>query len=500
MVSAALAGMASSTASQALSGQGVNFGKVLQAGAVGAITAGLTNGITLDAAGNVGFNTGVNVAGSGTQSLASLAGVSNSSGVMQAAQGGATDRALQQVGAVLANGVIGSGINTLVYGGSFGKALETSLVTQGAALAAYAIGGKIPGIGDARATTGTEIANVLAHAALGCASSAALGTGCAGGAVGGATSAMVTPLIRDAIYADSPVLNYGDDKMRQVITVGLATLIGGTTGALLGTDATAAALAAQNESLNNATSQGPARGIGARENARLMAECGTSCTREDFNRIDTQVRQVEAAATLAKMSNLTPEQTLKLADTLSNLLPYYGSAAMLYQAVTGQTLSGQELGAADRWLSGILGAIPVGAAAYGKISEFLAVRSVTAVDPAALNTLAANGIKFTPENVIATVRTPSGQIVFLETGNSSSGLQHILERHAGDFGNKGIAAEDIPSVVMQAVTQGKIVGTNGSAPVYEIAYRGTAQYISVGIGSNGYIVRANPVSTWKPIK
>ncbi|MGN5479988.1 hypothetical protein ACTMU2_33615 [Cupriavidus basilensis] len=52
------------------------------------------------------------------------------------------------------------------------------------------------------------------------------------------------------------------------------------------------------------------------------------------------------------MNNLTPEQTLKLADTLSNLLPYYGSAAMLYQAVTGQTLSGQELGTADRWLSG----------------------------------------------------------------------------------------------------------------------------------------------------
>lgn len=71
----------------------------------------------------------------------------------------------------------------------------------------------------------------------------------------------------------------------------------------------------------------------------------------------------------------TPEQTLKLADTLSNLLPYYGSAAMLYQAVTGQTLSGQSLDTADRWLSGILGAIPVGAVAYGKISEFVAGRA-----------------------------------------------------------------------------------------------------------------------------
>lgn len=85
---------------------------------------------------------------------------------------------------------------------------------------------------------------------------------------------------------------------------------------------------------------------------------------------------MEANLALARMDNLTPEQTLKLADTLSNMLPYYGSAAMLYQAVTGQTLSGQELGTADRWLSGILGAIPAGAAAYSKIGEFLAARTI----------------------------------------------------------------------------------------------------------------------------
>jgi hypothetical protein len=71
---------------------------------------------------------------------------------------------------------------------------------------------------------------------------------------------------------------------------------------------------------------------------------------------------------------------------LSNLLPYYGSAAMLYQAVTGQTLTGQELGTADRWLSGIVGVIPVGTVAYGKISEFVASRgaSVGANSPTAL--------------------------------------------------------------------------------------------------------------------
>ncbi|HJX81292.1 MAG TPA: hypothetical protein VJ248_04620 [Candidatus Udaeobacter sp.] len=53
---------------------------------------------------------------------------------------------------------------------------------------------------------------------------------------------------------------------------------------------------------------------------------------------------------------------------------------------------------------------------------------------------------------------------------------------------------------MQAVSKGKIVGTNGSAPVYEILYGGKPKYISVGVGSNGYIVRSNPVSEWKPLK
>ena len=51
--------------------------------------------------------------------------------------------------------------------------------------------------------------------------------------------------------------------------------------------------------------------------------------------------------------------------------------------------------------------------------------------------LTKNGIKFTPENVLATGKNAKNQVVFLEIGNSDSGLQHILERHAVDFANKG---------------------------------------------------------------
>ena len=50
-----------------------------------------------------------------------------------------------------------------------------------------------------------------------------------------------------------------------------------------------------------------------------------------------------------------------------------------------------------------------------------------------LDELTANGVKFTPENVIATTRNFIGKVVFLETGNSKAGLQHIIKEHGSQF-------------------------------------------------------------------
>ncbi len=268
---------------------------------------------------------------------------------------------------------ISAGVNTAVYGGSFGQAFAGGLVKDAAAVAANGIGGS-------EHTPEGSLSNVLSHALLGCAAQSLGGGDCAGGAIGGAASALLAPLIRDQVYADSEVLTYNEDRIRQAITVGLSTLVGGLAGAALGVDVTSAGLAAQNEAINNTLTQAPpyARKVAADLSGRLYQECGTSCTTEDFKRIDELRQDAATAAMLSRMNTLTPEQALKLADTLSNLLPYYGSAAMLFQAVTGQTLSGQSLDTVDRWLSGILGAIPVGAAVYGKIVERLGARGVDA--------------------------------------------------------------------------------------------------------------------------
>jgi filamentous hemagglutinin len=118
-----------------------------------------------------------------------------------------------------------------------------------------------------------------------------------------------------------------------------------------------------------------------------------------------------------------------------------------------------------------------------------------AVKQADLEILAANGVKFTLQNVVATGTTPSGQIVFLETGSSSAGLQHIIEEHGAEFANMGVSPAQIPDVVMQAVTQGKIVGYQGSGtgrPIYEVTVNGQQHQIAVTVGSNGFIVGANP--------
>lgn len=112
--------------------------------------------------------------------------------------------------------------------------------------------------------------------------------------------------------------------------------------------------------------------------------------------------------------------------------------------------------------------------------------------------LSENGIKHTPEDIVSIGRKPDGKVVFIENGNSRAGLQHILERHAADFEALGVPKSEVPSVVMEATTRGKPVGTVGSGrnsrTVYEIVYNNKPLKVAVGESSNGFIVTAHPVN------
>ena len=109
------------------------------------------------------------------------------------------------------------------------------------------------------------------------------------------------------------------------------------------------------------------------------------------------------------------------------------------------------------------------------------------------------GIKHTPENIIIITQDPSGKIVFLETGKAGdkgSGLLHILENHREDFLQRGITEEQIPDLIVTAISEGKIIGIQGkSRIIYQVEMNGIIQYVSIEISPNGYLVSANPTPT-----
>lgn len=118
-----------------------------------------------------------------------------------------------------------------------------------------------------------------------------------------------------------------------------------------------------------------------------------------------------------------------------------------------------------------------------------------------LDELGRSDIKHSPENIIDIRKSENGKIVFLETGNSHAGLEHILVRHKQDFANVGIHADQIPDAVMTAVTQGKVIGYQGKnqgRTIYDVVFNDTRHQISVTVSDNGFIVGANPQSRLSP--
>lgn len=116
-----------------------------------------------------------------------------------------------------------------------------------------------------------------------------------------------------------------------------------------------------------------------------------------------------------------------------------------------------------------------------------------------LKEMSDSGIKFSPENILRVEKLADGRIVFLEKGNSSAGLQHIVERHADEFAKIGVLEAQIPDIIMDAVSS-KPIGYQGSGtgrPIYEVTINGQKQKIAVTTGSNGFIVGANPAGVVK---
>lgn len=108
--------------------------------------------------------------------------------------------------------------------------------------------------------------------------------------------------------------------------------------------------------------------------------------------------------------------------------------------------------------------------------------------------------------MVFVTKDKTGQIVWLEKGNASSGLQHIVSRHADDFQSKhGISKNQISNHLNDVFTSGKveysrITQKNGRAGYERLYSYNNKYYLQTGVGTNGYIVSAYPISKEVAIK
>lgn len=74
----------------------------------------------------------------------------------------------------------------------------------------------------------------------------------------------------------------------------------------------------------------------------------------------------------------------------------------------------------------------------------------------------------------------------------------LTERRISEFERAGIPRDDIGETAFRAVSEGRPIGITGrDRIVYEVEYNGEVKHIAVTVGSNGFIVGANPVGNKK---
>lgn len=117
----------------------------------------------------------------------------------------------------------------------------------------------------------------------------------------------------------------------------------------------------------------------------------------------------------------------------------------------------------------------------------------TDIDENLVDQLKKSGISFDENKLLSIEKDLNNKIVFLELGSQKAGFIHVLE-HIDDFHNKGVDAKDIPKLLMDSLSKGKIVGIKRSSSIYQIEFQGKTQTTLITVGSNGFIVGANPIT------
>ena len=120
-----------------------------------------------------------------------------------------------------------------------------------------------------------------------------------------------------------------------------------------------------------------------------------------------------------------------------------------------------------------------------------------------LKQLVDSKVKINVKDVVFTAKDSSGQIVWLEKGNSSAGLTHIMKHETDFIAKHNIKKGHLLSHLKNVVSKGKVIssrevrlpnGRKGLEKIY--LYKG--KYYTLGaIGTNGFIVSMYPLGGGK---
>ena len=133
------------------------------------------------------------------------------------------------------------------------------------------------------------------------------------------------------------------------------------------------------------------------------------------------------------------------------------------------------------------------------------------IDQALLAEMEQAEVKFTRADLIFVTKDAIGQTIWLEQGNESAGLQHILDGnptthtggHAQDFLDSfGVQREDVPYFLYRVIKYGAVIRDNKRqvgkiVQLEKVYYYQGKKYVLAAIGGNGFLVSAYPISKLK---
>jgi hypothetical protein len=113
--------------------------------------------------------------------------------------------------------------------------------------------------------------------------------------------------------------------------------------------------------------------------------------------------------------------------------------------------------------------------------------------------------KISPEKVVAIWNIPnrnipgiSQQLIWLEKGTPSAGLEHIVANHGREFEQHGITTEKLPELVEAVLRVGWFDGqrqgktSETPRPVVVLNFPGTIIPVAITCADNSFIIGMNP--------